>query len=205
MSVNFQNCQTLQNLMRAFAGESQARNRYTFAASVCRKQQLHVAEAIFTFTANQELAHAQIFHRQLAALNGSNVQVDGAYPVTWTNTALDHIHQAVHNETEEYESAYPAFAKIAQEEGFPQIANTFQQIAAIEGTHSRRFAELAQLMESNRLFVSDVACGWMCLNCGHIFTGTEAPRQCPVCQHDQGFFIRLDLAPYSNCTLLSAK
>ena len=202
MSVNFRSSETMHNLMRAFAGESQARNRYTFAASVCKKQQLPVLEAVFAFTAGQELAHAKVFHRHLAELNGSNVQIDGAYPVTWTNTALDHLKQAAHNEGEEESVIYPAFAKIAQEEGFPQVAASFRQIAAIEGVHQRRFETLAQLVETDQLFLSDVDCGWMCLNCGHIVSAKAAPKVCPVCQHEQGFFIRLELAPYTGCGLV---
>ena len=202
MSVSFSKSETMQNLMRAFAGESQARNRYTFAAAVCKKQKLQVLEAIFTFTAGQELAHAQVFHQHLSALNGQNIEIDGAYPVTWTNTVLDHLQQSVHNEQEEAAVVYPAFEQIAREEGFPQVAESFHQIAAIEQSHAQRFRTFQQLLAQNKLFVSDTVCGWMCLNCGHIFTGKEAPKVCPVCGHDQGFFIRLELAPYSDLTLL---
>ena len=197
MSVPFQESLTMKNLMRAFAGESQARNRYTFAAGVCRKQNLQVLETVFLFTADQEKEHAEVYNRHLAELNGSSVAVDGAYPVTWTNDALDLLQQAVHNEEQEYADAYPAFAQVAQEEGFPQVADSFRGIAEIEGLHSRRFRALASLLEKKQLFVSDVDCGWMCLNCGHIVHGKEAPKACPVCQHDQGYFIRLELAPYT--------
>lgn len=201
MSIAFSESETLQNLMRAFAGESQARNRYTFAASVCKKQNLHVLESVFLFTANQELAHAQIFHQHLSAMNGKDVPVDGAYPVTWTSSPADLLRQAQKNETKEHEEVYPAFAEIAQKEGYPLVANSFREIAVIEGAHSRRFAQLADWLEAQKLFVSGADCGWMCLNCGHIVHGPEAPKVCPVCQHDQGFFVRLDLAPFSDSAL----
>ena len=197
MSQSFAHSETAQNLMRAFAGESQARNRYTLAAELCRQQKLPVVEAVFTFTAGQELAHAQVFLRHLQELNGENIPITAGYPVTFSNSVLDHLRQAAHNEQEEEESAYPAFAQIAQEEGFAAVANSFRQIAAIEGVHHQRFQTLAQLVETEQLFVAQADQGWMCLNCGHILHGKEAPRVCPVCQHPQGYFIRLELAPYT--------
>lgn len=199
MSQSFANSETLQNLMRAFAGESQARNRYTLAAELCRQQQLPVLEAVFTFTAGQELAHAQVFLRHLQEQNGETIPITGGYPVTCTNSVLDHLRQAAHNEQEEEENAYPAFAQTAQEEGFAAIADSFRQIALIEGAHHQRFETLAQLVETEQLFVAQADQGWMCLNCGHIFTGKEPPKVCPVCQHPQGYFIRLELAPYTKC------
>ena len=102
------------------------------------------------------------------------------------------------------ETIYPAFAEIARQEGFGPAAQSFDQIAAIEAAHSRRFARLAELVDTGRLFVSDAACGWMCLNCGHILQAREAPRLCPVCQHEQGYFIRLELAPYTDLSSLQA-
>lgn len=202
MSVSLQESETLQNLMRAFAGESQARNRYTFAAEVCHKQQLPVLEAIFTFTAGQELAHAKVYLDHMAPCNGRNIPIDAAYPADVSNDVAELLRQAAHHENEEHTSAYPAFEEVARQEGFAPIANSFQQIAAIEGTHSHRFTRLADLIETGKLFVSDTACGWMCLNCGHILSAKEAPKVCPVCQHAQGYFIRLELAPYSNLSLM---
>ena len=196
MSVDLKDSETLKNLMRAFAGESQARNRYTFAAGLCRQQELQVLEAVFRFTADQEKEHAEIFYNHMKAAAGETVRIDGGYPVDLTRDVPELLRRARHNEYEEHVPVYPAFADKAREEGFPQIADSFRQIAEIERTHGDRFGRLAELLESGRLFVSDVKCGWMCLNCGHILESTEAPRLCPVCRHGQGFFIRLELAPW---------
>lgn len=194
--TELKNSETMVNLMRAFAGESQARNRYTFAAGICRKQQLHVLEAVFTFTANQEKEHAEIFFNHLKELDGSTIRLDGTYPVEVTNDVKQLLRRAQHNEYEEFDPIYKSFAETARREGFAQAANSFQQIAAVERTHGNRFRYYADLLENEQLFVSDVKCAWMCLNCGHIQEGLQAPKSCPVCQHDQGFFIRLELTPY---------
>ena len=194
---DLKNSETLKNLMRAFAGESQARNRYTFAAGLCRQQKLHVLEAVFLFTAGQEKEHAEIFYNHMKAVSGSTVHIDGGYPVTVTNDVLRLLRDAQHNEYEEFDPVYPSFGETARAEGFPEVAASFEQIAGIELTHGNRFGRLADLLENGKLFVSDVKCGWMCLNCGYVLESLEAPRQCPVCSHDQGWFIRLEMAPYS--------
>ena len=194
---DLKNSETLKNLMRAFAGESQARNRYTFAAGLCRQQKLHVLEAVFLFTAGQEKEHAEIFYNHMKAVSGSTVHIDGGYPVTVTNDVLRLLRDAQHNEYEEFDPVYPSFGETARAEGFPAVAASFEQIARIELTHGNRFGRLADLLENGKLFVSDVKCGWMCLNCGYVLESLEAPRQCPVCSHDQGWFIRLEMAPYS--------
>ena len=194
---DLKNSKTLKNLMRAFAGESQARNRYTFAAGLCRQQKLHVLEAVFLFTAGQEKEHAEIFYNHMKAVSGSTVHIDGGYPVTVTNDVLRLLRDAQHNEYEEFDPVYPSFGETARAEGFPEVAASFEQIARIELTHGNRFGRLADLLENGKLFVSDVKCGWMCLNCGYVLESLEAPRQCPVCSHDQGWFIRLEMAPYS--------
>ena len=197
MMSDLKNSETLKNLMRAFAGESQARNRYTFAAGLCRQQKLHVLEAVFLFTAGQEKEHAEIFYNHMKAVCGSIVHIDGGYPVTVTNDVLRLLRDAQHNEYEEFDPVYPSFGETARAEGFPEVAASFEQIARIELTHGNRFGRLADLLENGKLFVSDVKCGWMCLNCGYVLESLEAPRQCPVCSHDQGWFIRLEMAPYS--------
>jgi len=196
MSVALKDSETLKNLMRAFAGESQARNRYTFAAGLCKSQKLHVLEAVFQFTAGQEKEHAEVFYNHMKEVAGSTVAIDGTYPVDLTNDAAALLRMAQHNEYEEWDPVYQSFAKTASEEGFHKIAASFQKIAPIERSHGDRFGRLAELLESGKLFVSDVKCGWMCLNCGHIQESLEAPKVCPVCDHDQGYFIRLEMAPY---------
>ena len=203
MSVDLKNSETLKNLMRAFAGESQARNRYTFAASVCRQQKLHVVEAVFRFTADQEKEHAEIFYNHMKEVAGQTVAIDGTYPVDLTNDVKELLRKAQHNEYEEFDPVYKAFGETAREEGFAPVAASFQQIARIEQTHGNRFGHFADLLESGKLFVSDTQCGWMCLNCGHIHEGLEAPKSCPVCDHDQGFFIRLEMVPYGGASVLN--
>ena len=198
MAVNFKTSETKLNLMRAFAGESQARNRYTFAAQQAKEQKLHVVEAVFTFTADPEKEHAQVVYNHLKEMAGETIQIDGGYPVDISQSVLELLRFAQHNEYEEHDPVYQAFGDKAMEEGFPKIAASFHQIAKIEKVHGDRFGRLADLIEQNKLFISDVECAWMCLNCGHIFTGKEAPQKCPVCEHDRGFFIRLELAPYTD-------
>lgn len=195
--MDFKNSETKDNLMRAFAGESQARNRYTFAAAQAKQQKMHVVEAVFTFTANQEKEHAEIFYNHLKELAGETVHIDGGYPVDIYESVLQVLRAAQHNEYEEFDPVYQAFGDKAMEEGFPKVAASFHQIAGIEKIHGDRFGELADLLEQNKLFISDVECKWMCLNCGFVYEGKEAPAMCPVCQHDKGFFIRLELAPYT--------
>ncbi len=201
MSVDFKSSQTKDNLMRAFAGESQARNRYTFAASQAKKEHHHVIEAIFRFTADQEKEHAEIFYEHLRELAGENIHVDGAYPVDIADDVSKLLRMAQHNEYEEYDPIYKKFGDIAREEGFNKVAVSFHMIAKIEKIHGDRFGKFAELMEDNKLYVSDVETGWMCLNCGHVHWGTEALKECPVCHHDQGYFIRLELAPFHNLAL----
>lgn len=204
MSIDFKNSETKLNLMRAFAGESQARNRYTFAAEQAKKENLHVIEAIFTFTANQEKEHAEVFYNNLKDLAGETIKVDGGYPVDISTSVAQLLRYAQHNEYEEHDDAYKSFGDKAKEEGFTKIANIFYNIAGIEKTHGDRFGKFADLLEENKLFVSNIECKWMCLNCGFIYEGTEAPKSCPVCQHNQGYFIRLELAPYE-CGSCDAK
>lgn len=195
--ADLRNSETVKNLMRAFAGESQARNRYTFAASAAKKEGLPVIEAVFQFTAGQEKEHAEVYYNYLKELTGDTIHIDGGYPVDLFDKTVDLLKAARHNEYEEYDPVYRSFGDIAKEEGFSRIANTFYMIADIEKTHGDRFNLFADLMEKNQLFVSDVSTGWMCLNCGYVYQGTSAPAACPVCRHEQGYFIRLELAPYA--------
>ncbi len=197
MPVNFKESKTKENLMRAFAGESQARNRYTFAAEQARSQKLYVVEAVFRFTAEQELAHAKVFYEKLTESAGETIEIDGGYPVDISNSVEDLLRFAAHNEMEEYGDVYKYFGDTAKQEEFLPIANLFYSIAEIEKTHGERFAQLADLIKQDKLFVSDSECKWMCLNCGNIMSLKQAPPICPVCSHDRGYFIRLELAPYT--------
>ena len=154
-------------------------------------------EAVFTFTANQEKEHAEIFYNHLKELSGETIQIDGGYPVDAAQDMAKLLRMAQHNEFEEFDPVYPAFGATAKEEGFAKVANSFDMISKIEQTHGERFGNLADLLEQGKLFLSDVECGWMCLNCGYVFTGKGAPEKCPVCDHDKGYFIRLSMAPYT--------
>lgn len=196
MAVDFKNSQTKDNLMRAFAGESQARNRYTFAAAQAKKQSLHIVEAVFTFTANQEKEHAEIYYNHLREMAGANIHVDGGYPVDLYDDVIQLLKAAQHNEYQEYENDYRKFGEIAKEEGFSKVAASFHLIAEIEKTHGDRFGRFAQMLEENKLFISDIETKWMCLNCGYVYEGQEVPDICPVCKHNKGFFIRLELTPF---------
>lgn len=198
MSVSFSDSMTKTNLLKAFAGESQARNRYTFAAAYARKNNLYVVEAVFKFTAEQERAHAKVFYDFLSEFSGSNIGIEGTYPIDTYDDVLKLLRAGEHNEYEEYDSVYKNFGEVAKEEGFANIGAAFHNIAKIEKTHGDRFAMLAQLLEQDKLFISDVETKWMCLNCGHIYEGTTVPEKCPVCLHNKGYFIRLELAPYSS-------
>ncbi|MBQ3567977.1 MAG: rubrerythrin family protein [Anaerotignum sp.] len=195
--MDFKMSETKENLMRAFAGESQARNRYTFAAEQAKEQKLFVVEGVFRFTANQEQEHAEIFYNHLKELAGEHIQIDGSYPVDIYQTVLEVLRAAENNEFEEHDTIYKEFGDKAMEEGFPKVAASFHQIAEIEKVHGERFRELADLLEQNKLYISDMKCKWMCLNCGFVYEGESAPKICPVCQHDGGYFIRFELAPYS--------
>ena len=193
--MDFEKSKTRENLMRAFAGESQARNRYTFAAEQAREQKLEVVARVFEFTANQELAHAKVFYDALQPSVCRNLTVDGNYPIDLYPDLLGHLRAANHNELQEWEHDYAGFAKIAAEEGFDLISKTFEMIAGIEKTHADRFQRFATLMEQDQLFSSSQEETWMCLNCGQIIHATMAPAQCPVCKHGQDYFIRLPWHP----------
>ena len=190
------NSMTKDNLLRAFAGESQARNRYEFAAGVCRKKGLEVLELLFTYTAGQEREHGKIFYQQLQQAGCENIVISAGYPVDLTEEPLRLLQLAAEHENDEFGDIYPAFAEKAREEGFPQIAAAFQSIAAVEKVHAERFARFARLLEEGRLFAGEAETEWICLNCGNVYKGPQAPGRCPVCDHSQGYFIRLELSPF---------
>ena len=189
--------ETAKNLMRAFAGESQARNRYTFAASAAKKEGFPVIQAVFQFTANQEKEHAELFYKFLQEMTGDTIHIDGGYPVDTYDRTLDLLKAARHNEFEEYENVYKQFGDIALDEGFDRVGQVYHMVADIEKTHGDRFDLFAGLLERGQLFASEVETGWVCLNCGYVYHGTFAPKYCPVCEHEQGWFIRMELTPYA--------
>lgn len=189
--------ETAKNLMRAFAGESQARNRYTFAASAAKKEGYPVVQAVFQFTAAQEKEHAEVFYKFLKEMTGETIHIDGGYPVDGYDRTLDLLKAARHNEYEEYEDVYRRFGDIALDEGFDRIGKVFHMISEVEKTHGDRFDLFAGLLERGQLFASEVETGWVCLNCGYVYHGAFAPKYCPVCEHGQGWFIRMELTPYA--------
>ncbi len=188
--MDFKNSQTKLNLLKAFAGESQARNRYTFAACEAQNQNLIVIERLFTFTANQEKEHAELFYNSLKDLSGENIEITGTYPIDISTDISELLGSAMHNEFEEYDSVYKTFSKIAKEEGFLRESYLFSQIAEIEKVHGKRFEYFKKLLDEDKLFINDNETAWFCLNCGHIHTSAGAPIVCPVCNHNQGYFIR---------------
>ena len=202
MAVDFKSSKTKENLMKAFAGESQARNRYTIAAETAEKQNMQAISSIFRFTAEQERAHAQRFYELLREMEGTTVEICGGYPVDTYESILELLKSAEHNEMEEFEDVYQSFAIDAKEEGFLEAASAFFQIAEIEHIHAKRFGKLKSLFENNEYFEGNYMGAWMCLNCGYIHEGGKVPEKCPVCRHDKGYFIPLDMAPYTDSDML---
>ena len=195
--MNIAESNTIVNLMRAFAGESQARNRYTFAAGMADEQNLHCIKRIFDYTADQEKEHAEQFFNCLRNAGIANVQIEAGYPVDLKMDVAALLRAAQHNEFEEQQIAYPGFARVAREEGFADIGMLFERIATVELTHGNRFATLADLLEAGELFRAPQETDWICLNCGYVHHGTEAPVRCPLCHHDQGYYLRREHAPYA--------
>lgn len=182
---------TMENLMKAFAGESQARNRYTYYASVARKEGYKQIEAIFLETADHEKEHAKRFYKfLLEGLEGelpAILEVNATYPVA-QGTTLDNLLAAADGENEEWAKLYPAFADVAEEEGFPEIAAAFRMISKSEEQHEIRYRKLAENVKENKVFKKDQKIVWRCRNCGYVHEGDTAPELCPACIHPQAHF-----------------
>lgn len=196
MSIDLAKSQTCLNLMRAFAGESQARSRYTMAAALADAQGFQVIGRLFRFTAEQELSHAKLFYRHLQDLSGRTITVDGTYPVDLHTDTLAQLRAAQHNEYQEWEHDYRSFGRIAREEGFAEIGKYFETIADIEKVHGDRFGRFADLLERGELFSAPDKVKWICLNCGHVVEAQIAQAHCEVCKHPQGYFVRMDMTPF---------
>jgi rubrerythrin len=181
------NSQTAKNLLKAFAGESQARNRYTFAAAIARKEGLEHIAAIFEETADNEQEHARLFFKHLAPLATRAIEITASYPAVAGDTAAQ-LKASFEGENEEWSILYPEFARIAREEGFPEIARTFQGIAKVEKEHEVRFRHLYDHVVDGTVFQRGEKIYWRCLVCGHIHEGTTAPKVCPLCARPQGCF-----------------
>lgn len=187
--MELKSSETKINLMRAFAGESMARNRYNMASSKANSEGYFAIGRVFDFTAKQEQAHATVFYDFLKSENDTNFDITASYPVNVYTKTEDLLTAAVHNEYEEYNDAYKNFAQIAKNEGFNEIANAFSMIAEIEKIHAERFEKLLCALKDGCLHKSESDVLWVCTNCGHIHQGTASPAVCPVCSHAGGYFI----------------
>jgi len=188
---NLQGTQTLQNLMKAFAGESQARNRYTFFASVANKEGFKQIEAIFLETADNEKEHAKLFYKHIVSgLNAEMavpIEIIATYPAG-LGDSRQNLLSAAAGEHEEWTELYNKFADIAQAEGFKDIAFTFRKISEVEREHEARYLKLADNIANEQVFKKDAPTFWKCRNCGYIMEGSTAPEQCPACRHPQSYF-----------------
>ena len=177
--------QTEKNLLKAFAGESQARTRYTFFASVAKKEGYEQIAQIFLETAENEKEHAKRF---FSYLEGGMVEIDAAYPAGIIGDTLTNLKQAAMGENEEHTKLYPMFADVAEKEGFKDIAILFRNVAKVEVEHEKRYLKLAQNIEKGEVFKKPTAVRWKCLNCGYVHEGPEAPEKCPTCLHPRAYF-----------------
>lgn len=182
---NLSGTQTEKNLLTAFAGESQARNRYTYFASQAKKEGYVQISEIFTETADQEKEHAK---RLFKLLEGGEVIISGAFPAGVIGTTLENLKESAAGENYEYTDMYPGFAKTAEEEGFQDIATVFMAIAVAEKQHEKRYVALAGNIEAGRVFKRDGSEVWRCRNCGYLHEGSDAPDECPACAHAQAHF-----------------
>ncbi|MBI9019443.1 MAG: rubrerythrin family protein [Phycisphaerae bacterium] len=173
------------NLLKAFAGESQARNRYTYFASVAKKEGYVQISAIFEETANQEKEHAKRFFK---FLEGGCTEITATYPAGRIGTTLENLDEAAGGEEEEWQELYPEFAKIAEEEGFKDVALCFKKICVSEKRHGERYRKLQENIKNNKVFTGPAETTWVCRNCGYVHTGVEAPGTCPACIHPQAHF-----------------
>ena len=184
----FKGSKTAENLMKAFAGESQAKNRYTFYAKVADKEGYKQIAELFRETADNEEMHAKLYFNHLVNNLGTDVvEINATYPVALGNTAQN-LEAAAAGEREEWTDLYPSFAKVAEEEGFPEVAKTFMGITAVEEKHEIRYNKLLENVKNETVFKKDTKVFWKCRRCGAIFESPVAPGKCPVCDHPQGYF-----------------
>ncbi len=183
--MEFKGSRTEKNVLAAFAGESQARTRYSFFASTARKEGFEQIGAVFQQTSDEEKEHAKLFFKQL---KGGDAEITSVYPAGVIRATKDNLRAAALGEKMEWGSLYPAFAKAAEEEGFKDIANLFKQVAKVEAYHERRYTKLLANLEKGSAFKKDVPAQWYCRNCGYVHDSREAPVKCPVCDHPQSYF-----------------
>ena len=174
--------ETEKNLLAAFAGESQARNRYTFFASKAKKEGYEQISAIFKETADNEKEHAEVFFKHL---QGGDTEIVASYPAGVIGITAENLLAAAEGEKLEWGTLYPDSAKTAEKEGFPMVAHSFREIAKVEAHHEKRYRKLLENVKKKQVFMKDKVVKWKCRNCGYVYEGTEAPDVCPACQHKQ--------------------
>jgi rubrerythrin len=177
--------QTEKNLLAAFAGESQARNRYTFFASKAKKEGYEQIAAIFQETADNEKEHAEVFFKHL---QGGDVEIMAEYPAGKIGTTAENLLAAAEGEKMEWGKLYPDFSETAEKEGFPMVAHSFKKIAEVEAYHERRYRKLLENVKKKKVFKKEKVVKWKCRNCGYVHEGEEAPDVCPACQHPQSYY-----------------
>jgi len=185
MGKSIKGTRTEKNLLASFAGESQARNRYTYFASAARKEGYEQIANIFIETAENEKEHAKVFFKYL---EGGDVEITAAYPAGAINNTKSNLEAAAAGENLEWTTLYSDFAKIAENEGFPEVARSFEQIAKVEKFHESRYRRLINNIASGEVFKKKAPIKWHCINCGYVFEGSEAPKECPACKHPQAFY-----------------
>jgi rubrerythrin len=179
---------TEKNLLKAFAGESQARNRYTYFASVAKKEGYEQISFIFTETADNEKEHAKIFFKHLEKSEGMPVEITAMYPAGKIGTTKENLLAAANGEKEEWSELYPEFEKIALKEGFKEVAESFKEIGEVEEQHEKRYRKLLKNVEDKKVFKKEKVVKWKCRNCGYVHEGKDAPLECPACKHPQAYY-----------------
>ena len=185
MSKSIKGTQTEKNLLAAFAGESQARNRYNFFASAARKEGFEQIANIFTETALNEMEHAKVFFKYL---EGGDTEIVAAYPAGMIKDTKTNLEAAAAGENMEWTTIYADFSKIARDEGFPEIARSFEEIAKVEKFHESRYRKLANNIAAGEVFKKKSTMKWHCINCGYVYEGAEAPKECPACKHPLAYY-----------------
>lgn len=185
MSKTIRGSKTEKNLLKAFAGESQARNRYTYFASAARKEGLEQIANIFIETAENEKEHAKIFFKHL---EGGDVEITATYPAGLIKDTKSNLEAAAAGENMEWTSLYADFANTAKDEGFPEVARSFEQISKVEKFHESRYRKLINNLGNAEVFKKKATVKWHCINCGYVIEGAEAPKDCPACKHPQAYY-----------------
>jgi len=185
MAKSIKGTKTEKNLLKAFAGESQARNRYTYFASVARKESFEQIANIFMETAENEKEHAKVFFKYL---EGGDLEITASYPAGIIKDTVSNLTEAAMGENMEWTTLYADFSKTARSEGFEEVARSFEQIAKVEKFHESRYRKLINNIKDKEVFKKNTSTKWHCINCGYVFEGNEAPHECPACKHPQAYY-----------------